>query len=212
MRAARLPRPSPSDRRQRIAAGLDWCIRKRGYAEASLTDVANAAGMSPSHVLYYFDGKPAVLEYHFQHLCESLLEEVRGLAGKSSLEQIEGLTGLFFGGAEVSSDAVGVYLEIFGVAVHSERVRTIKADWDRAMRSFFAGLFAATPRAEGLSAEAAAELAFALLMGLRTNAYFDGFHTPGALGRSREAFRGELLRLAGLTSPTTSPTRRLATP
>lgn len=208
MTATRPPRPSPSDRRHRIAAGLDWCIRKQGYAEATLTDVATAAGMSPSHVLYYFDGKPAVLEYHFRHLCESLLEQVRGLAEQSPPEQIEGLTRLFFG----DSDAVGVYLEIFGVAVHSERIRSIKTDWDREMRSFFARLFAATPRAEGLPPEAAADLAFALLMGLRTNAYFDGFDAAGALGRSREAFRGELLRLAGLAPPTTSPTRRLATP
>lgn len=196
-------RPAGPDRRERIASGLDRCIRKRGYAASTLSEIAAAAGMSPSHVHYYFDGKAAILAYHFENLCENLLEAVRPFASAAPRAQIEALTNLFFGDPRTSPEAVGVYLEIFGVAVHSDRVRATKTRWDREMRRYFQQLFALAPRAAGLSAETAAELAFALLMGLRTNAYFDDSRD---LASARELFRAELLRLAGF-APAPSPSR-----
>jgi len=190
------PPVTAPDRRDRIAAGLDRCIRKRGYAASTLSEIAAAAGMSPSHVHYYFDGKAAILAYLFENLCDSLLEEVRPLANNPPLDQINAVARFFFGDPRTSPEMVGVYLEIFGVAVHSDRIRATKTRWDREMRRYFEQLFAQTHRSESLSAEAAADLAFALLMGLRTTAYFE---VSGNLQRSQELFRGELMRLAGLT-------------
>lgn len=198
-------RPAAPDRRDRIARGLDRCIRKQGYAASTLSEIAAAAGMSPSHVHYYFDGKAAILAYHFENLCENLLEAVRPLANEAPRAQIDSVTELFFGDPRTSPEAVGVYLEIFGVAVHSDRVRATKTRWDREMRRYFTQLFAMTPRTGALSAEAAADLAFALLMGLRTNAYFDDTRD---LASARELFHTELLRLAGFApgAPLSNPT------
>lgn len=187
-------RESATDRREQIAAALDACIRKSGYAESSLTDIANAAEMSPSHVHYYFEGKLAILEYHFETLLEGLLEEVLPLQEKPPVERIEGLVSFMFDSPKTSEDASGVYFEIFGVAVHNEKIRAAKNRWDAEMRRFFVELYQETPRASGLSPAMAAEIGFALLIGVGTNAFFDKDQTPG---RAREIFRSELLRLAG---------------
>lgn len=186
-------RPNGSERRAQIAAALDECIRKRGYAASTLTDIAAAAGMSPSHIHYYFDGKAAVLEYHFAALCEGLLEDVLPLAEKPPLERIDAAVAYFFENPKMSRETAGVYFEIFGVAVHSEAVRAIKKRFDKAMRAFFAELFSEAALSPS-AAENAAEVAFGLLVGLRTNAYFDDDRSRSQAG---EVFRSELLRLAG---------------
>jgi AcrR family transcriptional regulator len=173
-------------------------IRERGYAATTLTDIATAAGMSPSHVHYYFEGKAAVLEYHFDGLVGGLLSDVLPLADKPPLERIDATVAFFFDNPELRRERAGVYFEIFGVAVHSDGIRAIKKRWDNAMREFFVELFAETdlsPRA----AENAADIALGLLTGLSTNAYFDDDRSRSQAG---EVFRSELLRLAGAT-PTT---------
>jgi AcrR family transcriptional regulator len=186
--------PRLSDRRAAIARALDHCIRQHGYAETSLTDIAREAGMTPSHVLYYFPGKSAILEFHFDGLCAALLDDILPLEGKPPLEQIDALTDYWFGGETLDTAACGVYFEIFGVAVHSARIRSTKARWDGAMRRFLTALYAATPRGFGLSADRAAEAAFASLIGLRINRYFD---QDRDLATSRELCRDTLRRLAG---------------
>ncbi len=186
-------RPDASERRAQIAAALDASIRERGYAATTLTDIASAAGMSPSHIHYYFDGKAAVLEHHFGELCAGLLADVLPLADKPPLERIDATVAYFFENPKFSRQSSGVYFEIFGVAVHNDGVRAIKKGLDRALRDFFVELFADTdlsPRA----AENAADIALGLLVGLSTNAYFDEDRSRSQAG---EVFRSELLRLAG---------------
>ena len=50
-------------RRSRILRALHDCVIEKGYAKTTLADVARVAGMSSSHLLYYFRGKDAILEY-----------------------------------------------------------------------------------------------------------------------------------------------------
>ena len=61
------------DRRAVIARALYDCICSQGYASTTLTDIADRAKMSPSHVGYYFDNKAAILEYYSVELCEQML-------------------------------------------------------------------------------------------------------------------------------------------
>ncbi len=194
-------RPNAAERRSQIAAALDASIRERGYAATTLTDIAGAAGMSPSHVHYYFEGKAAVLEHHFQELCDELLRDVLPLADKPPLERIDAVVTYFFEHPKFSQESSGVYFEIFGVAVHNDGVRGIKKHLDRALRQFFVELFldADLPRR---SAESAGEIALGLLVGLSTNAFFDDDRSRSHAG---EVFRSELLRLGGAaTTPDAS--------
>src|SRR3974377_650880 len=57
---------SRGDKRRRgIFQALHDCVIAQGYAKTTLADIARAAGMSPSHLLYYFPGRDAILEQTF---------------------------------------------------------------------------------------------------------------------------------------------------
>ena len=49
-----------------ILDALHDCVIKKGYAKTTLADIADTAGMYPSHLLYYYNGKEAVLHHFFQ--------------------------------------------------------------------------------------------------------------------------------------------------
>ena len=62
-------------------AVLVRCIREKGYASTSLTDIAIRAQMSPSHIRYYFDGKDAILEYYLETTCADIIRDIRAIDG-----------------------------------------------------------------------------------------------------------------------------------
>src|SRR5437870_1956408 len=49
------------DRRPEIVAALYSTMLRKGFSHTSLTDLAKSAGMSLSHLLYYFSSKEQVL-------------------------------------------------------------------------------------------------------------------------------------------------------
>jgi len=195
-RAALAPGPSQRDeRRAAIVAALDRCIRDKGYAHTSLNDVAAAARMSPSHLLYYFRGKEAILEFYLRTAGGNILSDVTAQAGDSPESEIAVLADYFFGGGRFKGRVEqGIVLELFGQAVHRPGLRRIKAEFDRHMKSHLAALFRRTPRLAGLAAEDAAETAFALLVGFIATSYFD---ERLELSRARTLFRHGVRRLAG---------------
>ena len=73
--------PRGENRRKRIFSSLHDCIIKKGYSKTTLADIAKSADMSPSHLLYYFDGKDAILEDYFQKVALQIVER---LAASSS--------------------------------------------------------------------------------------------------------------------------------
>src|SRR5580693_6776097 len=61
-----------NERRADIINALRRRMIEKGYAQTSLANIATAAGMSASHLLYYFPSKEAVLE----ELCEQVLSRL----------------------------------------------------------------------------------------------------------------------------------------
>lgn len=59
-------------RREAIVEALRVSMVKKGYAKTSLVDIAKTAELSPSHVLYYFRDKEAVLD----ELCDQILKRL----------------------------------------------------------------------------------------------------------------------------------------
>ncbi len=86
-------------------------------------------------------------------------------------------------------------LECFGVAVHDKQLRREKKALDRFCKAYLQELFEKSPggaeRARGF-----AEISYALLIGLRTAAYFD---KRLGIPRARRLFHEEMLNLAGYT-------------
>ncbi len=179
-------------RRDRILRALHDCVIEKGYAKTTLADVARGAGMSSSHLLYYFRGKDAILEYYFGEMAGRLLERIDGFRTERPAHQIDSLAELFFSGKAMSTSEIGFMLECFGAAVHDEKLHLEKSELDRTFKKYLEELFQQSP---GGSAEAGntAEIAYSMLIGLLTVAFFD---KRLGLPKARQLFRAEMLRLA----------------
>ena len=65
-----LPGTRGGTRRQLILTAFHHCIIEKGYAKTTLRDVAKGAGMTASHLLYYFPGKDTILEQYFENVSQ----------------------------------------------------------------------------------------------------------------------------------------------
>jgi len=151
--------------------------------------VARVAGMSSSHLLYYFRGKDAILEYYFEDMAGRLLERVDRFRAEPAERQIDLLAELFFAGKAMSTSEIGFMLECFGAAVHDEKLHQEKSALDRAFKKYLEELFRQSPAGSGNTAE----IAYSMLIGLLTVAFFD---ERLGLPKARRLFRAEMLRLA----------------
>ena len=170
-------------------------MQAKGYAHTSLNDVAAAAGMSPSHLLYYFPGKQAILEMYFRAAERTILTEVTAHARKPPEARIEYIASFFFGGWIRSRGDQRTALELFTQAAHHKTLRQIRSRFDRRIKAYLADIFRRCPRVISASPNDAAQEAYGLLVGLVATSYFDERLT---LGRARSLFHAGLCRLAGL--------------
>jgi AcrR family transcriptional regulator len=183
------------DRRAEIARALYRCMSKRGYANTTLKDIAEAAGMTPSHVGYYFDDQAAILEYYALGLCERIVGGFPDLAEPEAGRLLDSVVDFCFGAGQLNSEFLGVIQELSGLAVHDGRLNRIKTEHASAWRHYFEALFQRLGSQRGLAARDAACTAHALLVGLDTNSLFDRALTREA---ARALFRAALGTLAGL--------------
>jgi AcrR family transcriptional regulator len=162
-----------TDRRAQIARALYDCISKQGYANTSLRDIAARAGMSPSHVGYYFDDQAAILEYYVLGLCERIVGSFPDLREPDPQRLIDAVASFCFGEGQLNSDFLGVVQEISGLAVHDPRLHEIKASHAEAWRRYLEEFFERVSPVSGMKPREAAWLAHALIVGFDTNSLFD---------------------------------------
>jgi len=187
--------PQRDDRRGLIAKALYRCISRKGYANTSLRDVAEQAGMSASHVGYYFDNKASILEYYAVQVCEQNLASLPDLGEPDLGRLIDAIATFCLGEGQTSTGMLGMIQELTGLAVHDPRLHEIKAKHTTAWRAYLESVFERARLTQGLTAREAAWLAHAMLVGLNTNALFDrGLDLAVAHGLFRRALR----ELAGL--------------
>lgn len=185
-------------RRKLIMKALHDCIIDKGYAKTSLADIAQVADMYPSHLLYYYKGKDAILEHYFQNVSDRILERIDKFHTEDPKRQIDMLSELFFGGKGITKSEIGFMLECFGVAVHHTELRRDKTDLDEKCKTYLCDLFKQTPGGGLISgAKDSAELAYASLIGLRSAVYFD---EDINLADAHRLFRTTMLNLAGYKS------------
>ena len=187
--------PRGEQRRKLIFRSLHDCIIKKGYAKTTLAEIAASAGMSPSHLLYYFKGKEAILEDYFQNVAQQILERLDSFNDRPAQEQIDLLTELFFAGAGSTKSEIGFMLECFGVAVNDKVLRKEKAELDARCKEYLTDLFDNTPRPIISSATDCAEICYAMLIGLRSAVFFDD-HLE--LADARRLFNSSVSSMAGL--------------
>lgn len=179
-------------RRKRIFQALHDCIIEKGYSKTTLADIARTAEMTPSHLLYYFSGKDAILEDYFENVARRIVERMEGFRTETPERRIDQLADLFFAGKGITMSEIGFMLECFGVAVHDMQLHSEKTALDVFCKSYLEELFRESPCGES-DAQDAAEIAYAMLIGLRTAVYFDDrVDLPSA----RRLFRDSIQSLA----------------
>ena len=194
MTQAARPAERGGERRKRILEALHDCVIEQGYARTTLADVARAAEMSPSHLLYYFRGKDAILENYFQNAAERIVQRIESIRDESPRRQIALIAELFFSGEAITKSEIGFMLECFGVAVNHSELRREKTELDERCKTHLTELFAATPRGFVAGAKDSAEIAYAMLIGLRTAVYFD---ERLELSEAHRLFRTAMMNIAG---------------
>jgi AcrR family transcriptional regulator len=188
-------KPRGEKRRKLIFRSLHTCIIKKGYAKTTLADIAEGAGMSPSHLLYYFKGKEAILEDYFQNVALQILERLDSFRGHPPGEQVDLLTDLFFSGDGITKTEIGFMLECFGVAVNDKVLRKEKAELDVQCKEYLTELLENTPRPLISSATDCAEVCYAMLIGLRSAVFFDD---NIELANAHRLFHSSMSGIAGI--------------
>jgi AcrR family transcriptional regulator len=175
-------------RRRAIFKALHACVIEKGYSKTMLADVARAAGMSPSHLLYYFRGRDAILQHYFSDVVQRIIARMESFRHEPAERRIERLADLFFGGTSVDKSEIGFMLECFGVAVHDKQLQHQKAVVDRFCKAYLQELFESSSCGKARARDSA-EVAYAMLVGLRTASYFDERLSPR---HTRAIFRNEM--------------------
>lgn len=186
-----------SERRSAILNALGTCVNAKGYAKTTLADIARAAGLSSSHVFYYYPGKDAILKHYFDNVAGKFLSRLSDIRQETPQRQIELLAQISFGGRGMTRANMGFMLECFGLAVNDSQLRRQKATLDREAKAYLTDLFANTPRGRTGDPRTLAELAYAQLVGLRTAVYFD---EELSLQQVLTLFHASMLKLAGYTA------------
>lgn len=187
-------------RRRAIFKALHDCVIEKGYSKTMLADVARAADMSPSHLLYYFRGRDAILQNYFSDVVQRIIARMETFRHERAERKIELLAELFFGGTSVDKSEIGFMLECFGVAVHDKQLQHQKAVVDRFCKAYLQELFESSSGGKARARDSA-EVAYAMLVGLRTASYFDERLSPR---RARTVFRNEM-RGRALSTAGTAP-------
>ena len=158
--------PKAAERRARILDALRRCILRQGYAATSFNELAQEAGMSPSHVFYYFQGKDAVLQELYGDLAQRLMASVSVLQGQPAEAQFQTMSDYAFAGEVFSHDERLVFTELIGQSLHNPSVKELRDGLATAVVAYLTNVFESCERAEGLSADNAGLAASALGIGL----------------------------------------------
>ena len=129
--------------------------------------------MTASHLLYYFKGKEAILEQYFENVSVQFLERLDKFSEQEPRDQIQSLADFWFKGEASTRKEIGFMLECFGAAVNDDVLRVTKAEFDTRCKAYLAQIFDNSPSVFMNSAKDAAELSYALMIGLRSAVYFD---------------------------------------
>src|SRR5260370_38002291 len=120
-------------RRSVIVAALRKLMMEKGYAEISLTELAQVAGMSVSHLLYYFASKEAALTELCDNVVEGILGHITSHKDDPPEERIHVLVDHLFLHGIVPREELGIVLELIALSIHKPQIRKKLREYNEAM-------------------------------------------------------------------------------
>ena len=163
------------DRRNTIGRALYKSIRRKGFAQTRLQDIAELANMTPSHVRYYFDGKRAILKWYFAETCKQFSRQAEELMLAAPADPITALTVSYFPEGPKRRAHLGVFLELRALALHDTQLYAQVRQHDRRQIETLAVILA--PVCGDTNPVSAAEVAYSLAQGLYMGETLQRFDT-----------------------------------
>lgn len=122
-----------AERREQILTGLFAAMARDGTQGASITEVAEAAGIARGALHYYFESKDEIREALMSRLGDSYLGALEGAMRKATAnepnEPLAPLRALiryhFTGDAQKNEDLLGVWIDFWGQSASDARVNAV---------------------------------------------------------------------------------------
>ncbi len=189
----RTKRTYRNNRRQTIISALRQCILRAGYADTTITDIANEANISLSHLLYYYPGKDDILidlvtEHHSR-----ISETMRVDQAADPIDMIEAMVDKIF--IATAAEELALLREFVGLAVHKPELNAILEEYASIGYRQFEQIFEMLPPQDDFSPADGANLAGALWLGLMVQV---DVRSARDERETRRLFRTALMRIARL--------------
>jgi AcrR family transcriptional regulator len=182
-----------NNRRRVIVSALRQCILRQGYADTTITDIANAADLSLSHLLYYYPGKDEILidlvTEHHSRISETMRIEQTG----DPIAMIDAMVDKIF--IATAAEELTLLRAFVGLAAHKPELNAILEKYAVVGFRQFEQIFELVPRQADLSPEDAANLAGALWLGLMIQI---DVRSARDEAKTRRLLRTALMRMARL--------------
>jgi TetR/AcrR family transcriptional regulator, transcriptional repressor of bet genes len=190
-----VPRPSNTEeRRAQIVEGLLEVMATAGYECATITAIAEAAGLAPGLLHYHFETKQDILVALVERLARGLQARIAAhlaRAGDDPRRRVHAIVDAFVArGDDADPRAVAAWVVVGAEAVRQREVRALYGDALRGLLEQLHGELAGYLRAERRTTRNAAKISAAVLSAIE-GAYQIAVGAPGLLP---EGFAAPMLR------------------
>lgn len=171
---------SPSTGRlNQIVRAAQTCLARDGYANVSIKDIAQEAGVAPGLVHYYFESKEDLLIAAVRQVAETYCHEFFSQLEDAS-NPGQGLTNsIEWAGRKFREDPAWflLLLELYSLSLHDPKVRSELIEMLREERALVtkvvSAILPASPETLGVSAEQLGTLILAIFDGIVIHALID---------------------------------------
>jgi TetR/AcrR family transcriptional regulator, repressor for uid operon len=186
--------------RERILAAARTCFVNSGFHAASMSQIAETAGMSPGLIYRYFENKSAIILAIIEDQLELARKRIRGLRADRDLA--DGILDHLRKRGRAAEEAMSpaLFLEMSAEATRDPQIRAALRKFDRTVRSEVGGWLAQSSDKGGYGlppevAETRALMLVCLIEGLKVREA----HDPEADGELLRRALGEIV--AALVAP-----------
>ena len=169
-------------RRESILRAAQKVFNDRGYATATMEEVASEAGVAKGSVYNYFDSKKALFNQVFQAAMSTMQDSCEDIATSptSAAVRMEGILDFWFSGLADSKQIGRLVLEYWATAARgqqqselAEMFQKMYANWRRMLSNVISDGIATGEFAPGIDTPVAASLVLAILDGIHVQSILD---------------------------------------
>ena len=172
---------SEVSRRQVLDAAVQ-ALSQRGYAKTSVSDIAQAAGMSKGAVHYHFDSKDDLIAKVLEHCVTVTRDQVRAVWNRPAppIEKIRNAIHEMRQIRRAGTAELRVIADLAAQALHEPRLRALLADMHEANRKDFVDFLTKGIETLGIKPKVPIHIVPRLLLGTVDGlAMHDYFDPPG---------------------------------